>query len=164
MSPDSACWRCHKPGARRLENTRSADGQVRFLVYTLELASGLADREGAHGSRSAQSAGAPESEFDLHSTIKQLRGAGNGRTTWVIDFEGYSLRNAPSLKVGWLVSRWGIERVGARACPGEQGRPVSRVPQRLHPLGLCMTCMTSLHGCQRNCNASERHHLSLRHP
>ncbi len=44
-----------KSSVRRLENTRSADGQVRFLVYTLELASGLADREGAHDRRSTHS-------------------------------------------------------------------------------------------------------------
>ena len=32
----------------RNENSRSNDGQLRFLVYTLELASRLADEHGVH--------------------------------------------------------------------------------------------------------------------
>lgn len=32
----------------RNENSRSSDGQLRFLVYTLELASRLADEHGMH--------------------------------------------------------------------------------------------------------------------
>ena len=32
----------------RNENSRSSDGQLRFLVYTLELASRLADEQGMH--------------------------------------------------------------------------------------------------------------------
>ena len=33
--------------ARRLENSRSDEGQLRFLVYTLEMGSRLADLKGA---------------------------------------------------------------------------------------------------------------------
>lgn len=54
----------------RCENTKSAEQQIKFLVYSLELASRKADT------------------------------AGNEKMTWLIDFEGYSMKNAPSPKVG----------------------------------------------------------------
>lgn len=57
----------------RCENTRGTERQLRFLVYHLESACRAADEAVAAG-------------------------AGEGKMTWLIDFEGYSFSNAPSIR------------------------------------------------------------------
>lgn len=51
-------------------------------------------------------------------------GAGKGLMTWLIDFDGYTLKNAPSLKVCWT------------AAPRTAG---------LCPVALALACLETLH-------------------
>lgn len=53
----------------RMEDTKTYDNQIRFLIYDLEMASRIADRTGV------------------------------GKMTWVLDFTGYGLKNAVPLRV-----------------------------------------------------------------
>lgn len=52
----------------RNENTKNEDNKIKFLIYHLEMASRQADATGV------------------------------GKMTWLIDFEGYAMRNAPAIK------------------------------------------------------------------
>ena len=65
-------------------------------MYTLELASRLADEQGM------QSLSKLVCAFKFHTPYAEMSAhscwAGNGKMTWLIDFEGYALKNAPSLK------------------------------------------------------------------
>lgn len=74
----------------RNENTKNEEGQVRFLIYCLEHASRLADEKRV------------------------------GKMMWLIDFEGYSLRNAPAVRtsVGVLhiLQNHYPERLGGAVC------------------------------------------------
>lgn len=74
----------------RNENTKGEEGQVRFLIYCLEHAARLADEKRV------------------------------GKMTWLIDFEGYSLRNAPavrtSLSVLHTLQNHYPERLGGAVC------------------------------------------------
>ncbi|GIL56368.1 hypothetical protein Vafri_11730 [Volvox africanus] len=74
----------------RNQNTKETDMQIRHLIYTLEVASRLADKSGA------------------------------GKFTWLLDFNGYSLTNAPPLKVSLhcnsILANHYPERLGLACC------------------------------------------------
>ncbi|KAF8064679.1 pitC [Scenedesmus sp. PABB004] len=74
----------------RNQNTRNEEGQVQFLIYCLEHASRAADEQRV------------------------------GKMTWLLDFEGYSLRNAPavrtSLSVLHTLQNHYPERLGGAVC------------------------------------------------
>uniref|UniRef100_A0A7S0VLS0 CRAL-TRIO domain-containing protein n=1 Tax=Polytomella parva TaxID=51329 RepID=A0A7S0VLS0_9CHLO len=74
----------------RLENTKPSDNQIRYLIYCLEWASKLADDTGV------------------------------GKMCWLLDFEGYSLRNAPpirtSLHCNHILQNHYPERLGCAVC------------------------------------------------
>lgn len=74
----------------RNENTKSAERQLKFFVYNLEAACRAADE------------------------------AGVGKMTWLIDFEGYSLRNAPPISVALktlnVLQNHYPERLGLAVC------------------------------------------------
>eukprot|EP00878_Enallax_costatus_P038091 GHUV01043242.1.p1 GENE.GHUV01043242.1~~GHUV01043242.1.p1 ORF type:complete len:239 (+),score=55.01 GHUV01043242.1:696-1412(+) len=74
----------------RNQNTRDEKEQVQFLIYCLEHASRLADEQRV------------------------------GKMTWLIDFEGYSMRNAPairtSLQVLHTLQNHYPERLGSAVC------------------------------------------------
>ncbi|MEW5317103.1 MAG: hypothetical protein WDW38_008431 [Sanguina aurantia] len=72
------------------ENTKDADKQINFLIYHLELASTMADDSGV------------------------------GKMTWCLDFNGYSLLNAPPLKMSLhcnsILQNHYPERLGMALC------------------------------------------------
>lgn len=74
----------------RNENTKGAERQLKYLVYSLEAACRAADQ------------------------------AGVGKMTWLIDFEGYSYRNAPpitlALKTLNILQNHYPERLGLAVC------------------------------------------------
>ncbi|KAK9906620.1 hypothetical protein WJX75_005131 [Coccomyxa subellipsoidea] len=74
----------------REERSRNTEAQIRFLVYTLEIASKLADA------------------------------SGQGKITWLVDFKGYSMRNAPSIRVSLttlsILQNHYPERLGLALC------------------------------------------------
>ncbi|CAK0736266.1 hypothetical protein CVIRNUC_000718 [Coccomyxa viridis] len=74
----------------REERSSSTDGQIKFLVYTLEIASQRADA------------------------------SGQGKLTWLVDMDGYSIRNAPSLRVSMqtlnILQSHYPERLGMAVC------------------------------------------------
>jgi polyribonucleotide 5'-hydroxyl-kinase len=74
----------------RNENTKGAERQLKFLVYNLEAACRLADESGV------------------------------GKMTWLIDFEGYSMRNMPSARVSLqtlsILQNHYPERLGLAVC------------------------------------------------
>ncbi|MEW5301797.1 MAG: hypothetical protein WDW36_004635 [Sanguina aurantia] len=74
----------------RKENTKDADKQINFLIYHLELASTMADDSGV------------------------------GKMTWCLDFNGYSLLNAPPLKMSLhcnsILQNHYPERLGMALC------------------------------------------------
>ena len=73
------------------QNTKDESLQVKFLTYVLEHASRLADAQ-----------------------------RGDGKMTWLLDFEGYALRNAPTIKTSLAVlatlQNHYPERLGAAVC------------------------------------------------
>ncbi len=104
----------HSPYCRE-ERSSSSEGQIRFLVYTLELASQRADSLGekltlALSQMQREERGYSASNDPVHR-LTNLSGstsvipasapllAGKGKLTWLIDMDGYSMRNAPSLRV-----------------------------------------------------------------
>mmetsp|Transcript_33152 Transcript_33152/g.98674 ORF Transcript_33152/g.98674 Transcript_33152/m.98674 type:complete len:293 (-) Transcript_33152:239-1117(-) len=74
----------------RMEDTKSYDTQTRFLIYDLEQVARMADQSGV------------------------------GKMTWLLDFEGYSLSNAPPLKVSMycnhVLQNHYPERLGLAVC------------------------------------------------
>jgi len=74
----------------RLQNTTDTEQQMRYLVYIMERASQRTDSQGS------------------------------GKITWLVDFEGYTLKNAPSLDVCRrtlaIVQNFYPERLGAAVC------------------------------------------------
>ncbi|KAG2436734.1 hypothetical protein HXX76_006258 [Chlamydomonas incerta] len=74
----------------RNQNTKETDRQIRHLIYTLEVASRQADRLGV------------------------------GKFTWLLDFEGYTMANAPPLKVSMhcnsVLANHYPERLGLAVC------------------------------------------------
>ncbi|GFR40545.1 hypothetical protein Agub_g1118, partial [Astrephomene gubernaculifera] len=74
----------------RNQNTKDTERQVRHLIYTLEVASRLADQNGV------------------------------GKFAWLLDFNGYSLSNAPPLKVSLhcnsVLANHYPERLGLACC------------------------------------------------
>ena len=72
------------------QNTKDESLQVKFLTYVLEHASRLADAQRV------------------------------GKMTWLLDFEGYALRNAPTIKTSLAVlatlQNHYPERLGAAVC------------------------------------------------
>lgn len=74
----------------RFENTKEPESQVRFLIYHLEMASRQADASGV------------------------------GKMTWLIDFNEYSMRNAPAIKTSMHVlntlQNHYPERLGCAIC------------------------------------------------
>ncbi|GLC58936.1 hypothetical protein PLESTB_001419200 [Pleodorina starrii] len=74
----------------RNQNTKDTEKQIRHLIYTLELASRLADKNGV------------------------------GKFTWLLDFNGYSMSNAPPLKVSLhcnsVLANHYPERLGLACC------------------------------------------------
>lgn len=56
----------------RLENTTNYDNQIRLLVYTLEKANSIIDQR---------------TDLNEHQMV------------WIIDFKGYSAKNAPPMSV-----------------------------------------------------------------
>ncbi|CAL8462258.1 g1789 [Coccomyxa elongata] len=75
----------------REEKSRNTEKQIKFLVYTLELASKLADASGT-----------------------------NHKICWLVDFKGYSMRNAPSIRVSIttlsILQNHYPERLGMALC------------------------------------------------
>lgn len=74
----------------RVEDTKTYDSQIRFLIYDLEMASRIADRTGV------------------------------GKMTWVLDFTGYGLKNAVPLRVSMqgntILMNHYPERLGCAVC------------------------------------------------
>eukprot|EP00775_Hariotina_reticulata_P009392 gene9392-9555_t len=74
----------------RAQNTRDEVSQVQFLIYCLEHASRLADEQRV------------------------------GKMTWLIDFEGYSMRNAPAIRTSvnvlHMLQNHYPERLGMAVC------------------------------------------------
>ena len=73
-----------------MEDTKTYDSQIRFLIYDLEMASRIADRSGV------------------------------GKMTWVLDFTGYGLKNAVPLRVSMqgntILMNHYPERLGCAVC------------------------------------------------
>ncbi|GAX82158.1 hypothetical protein CEUSTIGMA_g9586.t1 [Chlamydomonas eustigma] len=74
----------------RLEDTKTHETQIKFLVYDLEMASAIADKTGV------------------------------GKMCWILDFGGYSLSNAPPIKVSLhcnnILMNHYPERLGLAIC------------------------------------------------
>eukprot|EP00195_Chlamydomonas_chlamydogama_P007148 CAMPEP_0202896822 /NCGR_PEP_ID=MMETSP1392-20130828/5743_1 /ASSEMBLY_ACC=CAM_ASM_000868 /TAXON_ID=225041 /ORGANISM="Chlamydomonas chlamydogama, Strain SAG 11-48b" /LENGTH=277 /DNA_ID=CAMNT_0049582305 /DNA_START=251 /DNA_END=1080 /DNA_ORIENTATION=+ len=74
----------------RFENTRDQENQIKFLIYNLEIASKMADKSGV------------------------------GKMCWLLDFEQYSLSNAPPIKVSihcnHVLQNHYPERLGLAVC------------------------------------------------
>lgn len=116
----------------RLENTKTGDRQIRFLIYHLEIASRLADQSGKRSSSVHPSAlhgrlgawpcvaqplqPAPPTPHPLRCT----HAAGVGKMCWLLDFTDYSLSNAPPLKVSIhcnnILQHHYPERLGMAVC------------------------------------------------
>ena len=107
----------HEPLSLRCreERSSSSEGQIRFLVYTLEIASHRADSLGEELTSALVMASSTciaiwfqQYSAALTLFLIELYGgspapatllAGKGKLTWLIDMAGYSMRNAPSLRV-----------------------------------------------------------------
>ncbi|KAG2497600.1 hypothetical protein HYH03_004345 [Edaphochlamys debaryana] len=74
----------------RNQNTKDTEKQIRHLIYTLEVASRIADKNGS------------------------------GKFTWLLDFGGYTMSNAPPLKVSIhcnsVLANHYPERLGLAVC------------------------------------------------
>lgn len=74
----------------RNQNTKDTDKQVRHLIYTLEVASRIADEQGV------------------------------GKFAWLLDFQGYTMANAPPLRVSLhcnsVLANHYPERLGLAVC------------------------------------------------
>jgi hypothetical protein len=102
----------------RHENTRDRDGQLRLLVYVLETASRRADA--AIAAAAAAAATTADATTTTPAPTTSAPPAPDGKMAWLVDFEKYSLANAPPLRTALatmdILQNHYPERLGTSVC------------------------------------------------
>jgi polyribonucleotide 5'-hydroxyl-kinase len=109
----------------RHENSRDREGQLRLLVYVLEVASRRADAAVmAAATTSGNANNAPFSSSDSTAPVFPSQAASSalpdGKMCWLVDFERYGLSNAPPIRTALatmeILQNHYPERLGKSIC------------------------------------------------